>query len=114
MKNIHRTNTPPEIFLDTLIANHPYVLLMKGAAEEPSCGFSYRVVEMLQPIHSQLVCVNILEDEELRQAAKAHFGWPTFPQFFHNGTFVGGCDILEQMQHDGTLATLFTTLSKKE
>jgi len=82
------------------------VLFMKGLPEAPQCGFSGRVVSILQSYDVPLKAYNILDDEELRQGIKEFSNWPTIPQIFINGEFVGGCDILTEMHESGELKKL--------
>jgi len=91
---------------ETVTAN-PVVLFMKGTAQFPQCGFSGRAVQILRSCGVRnLVTVNVLEDEEVRQAVKEHANWPTIPQLYVRGQFVGGSDIMAEMFESGELKTL--------
>ena len=88
------------------IKNNKVVVYMKGTPQQPQCGFSGRVVAILQSYGVPVKGHNILENEELRQGIKEFTNWPTLPQVFINGEFVGGCDILTEMHENGELAPL--------
>ena len=95
-------------FIHKTVSEHPVVLFMKGTAQFPQCGFSGRAVQILKTSGvKNLVTVNVLEDEEVRQAVKDYSNWPTVPQLYVNGEFVGGCDILREMYASGELKQLF-------
>lgn len=79
---------------------------MKGSPQQPQCGFSARVVGVLDGVLDSYGHVDILSDEELRQGLKVYADWPTFPQLWHQGALLGGCDIVEQMDSDGSLCEL--------
>jgi monothiol glutaredoxin len=95
--------------IDALLGRHPVLLFMKGTPESPRCGFSARVVAVLETILDDYATVDILEDPELRSGMKAYADWPTFPQLWHAGELVGGCDIVEQLDRDGTLTDMLGT-----
>lgn len=78
---------------------------MKGVPENPRCGFSNAVVQILKAHNVQFHAYDVLEDEDLRQGIKDFSSWPTIPQVFINGDFVGGCDILYDMHKTGELVT---------
>ena len=89
------------------MTTHPVVLFMKGTAQFPQCGFSGRVVELLKSVGVEnLVTVNVLEDDEVRQGIKDFSNWPTIPQLYVKGEFIGGADILSEMAQSGELQTL--------
>jgi monothiol glutaredoxin len=88
------------------IKNNKIVIYMKGTANAPMCGFSARSVEILQSYNIPIRDFNILSSEELRQGIKEFTNWPTIPQIFINGEFVGGCDIITEMHENGELATM--------
>lgn len=88
------------------VQNNKVVLYMKGTADFPVCGFSSVVVQILQRLGVDFKDVNVLADPELRQAIKDYSNWPTIPQLYINGTFVGGCDIVKEMFADGELQNL--------
>jgi monothiol glutaredoxin len=84
------------------------MLYMKGTAMFPQCGFSQRVVQILNHVGTPFSTANILEDEGLRSGLKVFSNWPTFPQLYINGEFIGGCDIVTEMFQDGSLAKTLT------
>lgn len=84
------------------------VLFMKGTKEMPQCGFSSRVAGVLNYMGIEYNDVNVLEDEGVRQGIKDFSDWPTIPQLYVKGEFVGGCDIITEMTLSGELDTLFT------
>ncbi|MGK7869157.1 Grx4 family monothiol glutaredoxin [Falsiroseomonas sp. E2-1-a20] len=88
------------------IGANPVVLYMKGTPVFPQCGFSARVVQILSHVGVPFKGVNILEDQELREGIKAYANWPTIPQLYVKGEFVGGCDIITEMFQSGELQTL--------
>jgi monothiol glutaredoxin len=90
---------------DTIRA-HPVVLFMKGTPERPQCGFSAAVVDVLRHYDVPVYAIDVLADPALRQAIKTYSDWPTIPQLYLNGTFVGGCDIVREMHAMGELAGL--------
>lgn len=84
------------------------VLYMKGTAAFPMCGFSAAVVQVLSQLGVPFKDVNVLEDDEIRQGIKDFSSWPTIPQLYVKGEFVGGCDIVREMYEDGELQKLMT------
>lgn len=92
---------------DTVTTND-VVLFMKGTKEMPQCGFSSRVAGVLNYMGIEYADVNVLADETLRQGIKDFSDWPTVPQLYVKGEFVGGCDIITEMTLSGELDTLFT------
>lgn len=90
---------------DTDIRNHKVVLFMKGNALFPQCGFSARALHILQQ-HGEVHTVDVLADPEVRQGIKEYSNWPTIPQVFINGKFVGGSDILMELEERGELSDL--------
>jgi monothiol glutaredoxin len=93
-------------FIGKAIAENPVVLFMKGVPDEPRCGFSSTVVQILDHLGVDFVGVDVLQSEALRQGIKAFSDWPTIPQLYVKGEFVGGCDILREMFEAGELKTL--------
>lgn len=91
---------------DTISAND-VVLYMKGTKEMPQCGFSSRVAGVLNYMGVNFSDVNVLADEDIRQGIKDFSDWPTIPQLYVKGEFVGGCDIITEMTLSGELDTLF-------
>jgi len=101
------TDTATQI-KETIGAND-VVLYMKGTKEMPQCGFSSRVAGVLNYMGVDFADVNVLADEALRQGIKDFSDWPTVPQLYVKGEFVGGCDIITEMTLSGELDTLFET-----
>jgi len=93
---------------DTVTTND-VVLFMKGTKSMPQCGFSSRVAGVLNYMGVEFVDVNVLEDADIRQGIKDYSDWPTIPQLYVKGEFVGGCDIITEMTLSGELDTLFST-----
>ncbi len=91
---------------DTVTAND-VVLFMKGTKSMPQCGFSSRVAGVLNFMGVDYADVNVLADDEIRQGIKDYSDWPTIPQLYVKGEFVGGCDIITEMTLSGELDTLF-------
>ncbi|MCV6824155.1 MULTISPECIES: Grx4 family monothiol glutaredoxin [Halocynthiibacter] len=89
------------------VTNNDVVLFMKGTKEMPQCGFSSRVAGVLNFMGVDFADVNVLADDELRQGIKDYSDWPTIPQLYVKGEFVGGCDIVTEMTLSGELDTLF-------
>jgi monothiol glutaredoxin len=90
--------------IDDIVKAHRVVLFMKGTAQFPMCGFSGRAVQVLKACGADdIVTVNVLEDEAMRQGIKAYANWPTIPQLYVNGEFVGGSDIMMEMYQSGEL-----------
>lgn len=95
--------------IDQLVKTHRVVLFMKGTAQFPMCGFSGRAVQILKACGvSDLTTVNVLEDEAIRQGIKDYANWPTIPQLYVNGEFVGGSDIMMEMYQAGELQQVLT------
>lgn len=93
--------------IDQLVKSHRVVLFMKGTAQFPMCGFSGRAIQILKANGVEDVkTVNVLEDEAIRQGIKEYANWPTIPQLYVNGEFVGGSDIMMEMHQAGELQTL--------
>ncbi|MEO8401299.1 MAG: Grx4 family monothiol glutaredoxin [Gammaproteobacteria bacterium] len=89
------------------IEENPVVLYMKGTAQFPQCGFSSRAVSILKSCGVlQFATVNVLEEPEIRQAIKEFSNWPTIPQLYINGEFIGGSDIMSEMYESGELQAL--------
>jgi monothiol glutaredoxin len=84
----------------------PVMLFMKGTAMFPQCGFSARVVQILNHVKVPFRTANVLEDDSLREGIKAFSNWPTIPQLYIKGEFIGGCDIVTEMFQSGELETL--------
>ena len=101
------TTTVEEQIKDTVTTND-VVLFMKGTKTMPQCGFSSRVAGVLHYMGVEFADVNVLADDALRQGIKDYSDWPTVPQLYVKGEFVGGCDIITEMTLSGELDTLFS------
>ena len=94
-------------FIEQTVSGNEVVLFMKGTSQFPQCGFSGRAIQILKSCGvKNLVTVNVLEDEEVRQGVKEYANWPTIPQLYVKGQFVGGSDILTEMFQSGELQEL--------
>ncbi len=89
-----------------IVEGHPIVLFMKGSKHFPQCGFSATVVEVLKRSGVDFHTVNVLEDPAIRQGIKEYANWPTIPQLYVRGEFVGGCDIVRELYENGELAPI--------
>ena len=94
-------------FIKSEIDSANIVLFMKGTPVFPQCGFSGQVVQILSHIGAPFKGVNVLEDDALREGIKVFSNWPTVPQLYVNGRFVGGCDIIREMFEEGELRPFF-------
>ena len=90
-------------FIDQQVKSSDVVLFMKGTPQFPQCGFSGQVVQILDHLGVPYKGVNVLDSEELRNGIKAYANWPTIPQLYVKGEFVGGCDIIREMFQSGEL-----------
>lgn len=88
------------------VNSHPIFLYMKGTPDFPQCGFSGKVVQILREAGADFKSFNVFDDEAIRQGIKAYANWPTIPQLYINGEFVGGCDIVIEMFENGQLSEL--------
>ena len=95
-----------EQFIDNEVKGNDVVVFMKGTPQFPMCGFSGQVVQILDYIGVPYKGINVLESDDLRQGIKAYAQWPTIPQLYVKGEFVGGCDIIREMFQAGELQTL--------
>jgi monothiol glutaredoxin len=94
-------------FIQKTVTDNPVVLFMKGTAQFPQCGFSGRAIQVLKACGvKNLVTVNVLEDDDVRQGVKEFANWPTIPQLYVGGEFVGGSDIIAEMHQSGELQEL--------
>ncbi len=101
------TTNPAHAQIDETVKANTVVLFMKGTKEMPQCGFSSRVAGVLNYMGVDFSDVNVLADDALRQGIKDYSDWPTIPQLYIKGEFVGGCDIITEMTLSGELDTLF-------
>jgi monothiol glutaredoxin len=93
--------------IDQLVKNNRVVLFMKGTAQFPMCGFSGRAIQVLKACGvDSPTTVNVLDDEDIRQGIKDYANWPTIPQLYVDGEFVGGSDIMMEMYQSGELQAL--------
>jgi monothiol glutaredoxin len=94
-------------FIDNEVKANDVVLFMKGTPQFPMCGFSGQVVQILDYLGVAYKGLNVLENDELRQGIKSYSDWPTIPQLYVKGEFVGGCDIIREMFQAGELQSFF-------
>jgi monothiol glutaredoxin len=99
---------PVHAFIADTVAQHDVVLFMKGTPDQPRCGFSSLAVQILDHVGAAFVGVDVLQDEALREGIKAFTDWPTIPQLYVKGEFVGGSDIVREMFQSGELQALMT------
>ncbi|MEC9343018.1 MAG: Grx4 family monothiol glutaredoxin [Pseudomonadota bacterium] len=95
-------------FIDSEVKSNPVVLFMKGTPDFPQCGFSGQLVQILNYLGVDYKGHNVLASDDLRQGIKDYTQWPTVPQLYVKGEFVGGCDIVREMFQSGELQQLFT------
>ncbi|PTS87253.1 MULTISPECIES: Grx4 family monothiol glutaredoxin [unclassified Caulobacter] len=100
------TASPALDFIAKTVADHAVVLFMKGVPDQPRCGFSAVSVQILDHLGVEFIGVDVLQDDELRQGIKTFTDWPTIPQLYVKGEFVGGSDIVREMFQSGELKTL--------
>ena len=94
---------PAHDFIAKTLAENPVVVFMKGVPEQPQCGFSALVVQILDHLGVDFVGVNVLQSDDLRQGVKTFTDWPTIPQLYVKGEFIGGSDIVREMFQAGEL-----------
>lgn len=92
--------------IESDIKNNKVMLYMKGTPNEPQCGFSAQAISVLKTYDIPFETFNVLEDEDIRQGIKEYSEWPTIPQLYVNGEFIGGCDVLTEMHSDGELGPI--------
>ena len=97
------TANPLHDWIANAVQEHPVVLFMKGVPEQPQCGFSAQVVQILDHLGADFVGVNVLQNDQLREGVKTFSDWPTIPQLYVKGEFVGGADIVREMFSSGEL-----------
>ncbi len=93
------------------ISKNPVLLYMKGSSLFPMCGFSARVVKILESLNTEYAYVNVLENPDIRATLPKYANWPTFPQLYIQGELIGGCDILTEMHEKGELRPLLEAAS---
>lgn len=94
--------------IEKIIKENDVVLFMKGTPQFPQCGFSSVVVQILDYLGVNFGSENVLESDEIRQGIKEYSDWPTIPQLYVKGEFIGGCDIIKEMFENGELKSMFT------
>lgn len=102
------STSPAHEFIAQTVAGHDVVVFMKGVPEQPRCGFSSIVVQILDHLGVDFIGVDVLQDEELRSGIKSFSDWPTIPQVYVKGEFVGGSDIIREMFQSGELKAFMT------
>tara|TARA_B110000196_G_C20628253_1_gene422715 strand:+ start:223 stop:540 length:318 start_codon:yes stop_codon:yes gene_type:complete len=95
--------------IENIIKTNEVCLFMKGVPEAPQCGFSMAVSNILKHLNVNFKGINVLENEEIRNEIKAYSDWPTIPQLYIKGEFIGGCDIIKEMFEKGELKELLET-----
>ena len=95
--------------IDAEVKGNDVVLFLKGTPEQPMCGFSARVVQILNHVGVPYKGINVLADDGLRQGIKDYANWPTIPQLYVKGEFIGGCDIVREMYESGELGQLLAS-----
>ena len=101
---------PVHGFIAETVRANPVVLFMKGTPDAPRCGFSSMVVQILDHVGTPFVGVDVLQDDSLRDGIKSFSDWPTIPQLYVKGEFVGGCDIVREMFQSGELAPMLADI----
>ncbi|PHQ14910.1 MULTISPECIES: Grx4 family monothiol glutaredoxin [Marinobacter] len=96
------------------LEENPVILYMKGTPQAPQCGFSAKTVQALMACGERFAFVNILDNQELRDALKVYSSWPTYPQLYINGELVGGCDIVLELSESGELASMVKAAANKQ
>ncbi len=99
--------SPVHEFIARTVSEHPVVLFMKGVPDQPRCGFSSVVVQILDHLGVDFTGVDVLQSDALREGIKTYSDWPTIPQLYVKGEFVGGADIIREMFQAGELQVLF-------
>ena len=92
------------------IAENDIIIYMKGNAQMPMCGFSAKAVQLLKDCGARFAAVDVLQSDEIRQGIKVYSNWPTIPQLYVKGEFIGGCDILAEMHQSGELQELIKSV----
>ncbi len=100
------TENAVHLFIQKTVSENPVVLFMKGVPEQPRCGFSALCVQILDHLGVPFVGVDVLQDDDLRQGIKVYSDWPTVPQLYVKGEFLGGSDIVREMFQAGELKPL--------
>jgi len=103
-RDLVMTDLDTQKYLANLVSNHKVLLFMKGNKTFPQCGFSAAVIEVLKRHGVPFETINVLQDANVRDGIKQFSSWPTIPQLYINGEFIGGCDIVREMDANGELA----------
>jgi len=98
--------SPVAEHIGELLATHDILLFMKGVPAAPQCGFSQAVVQVMNQLGVRYAAVNVLADDAIREGIKAYSNWPTIPQLYIKGEFIGGCDIVRELFASGELRQL--------
>ncbi len=93
--------------IEKIVCTNTVVLFMKGTKDMPMCGFSNIVVQILKQLDIPFLAINVLDNPEIREGVKIFSDWPTIPQLYINGEFIGGCDIVRDMDESGELKDVF-------
>lgn len=96
------------------LEENPVILYMKGTPQAPQCGFSARTVQAVMSCGERFAFVNILDNQELREALKTYSSWPTYPQLYINGELVGGCDIVLELSESGELSEMIKSATRQQ
>ena len=110
-ENSDATNLDPKERISNLIEENTVLLFMKGTPEVPQCGFSMAIANILKILDVNFKGINVLDNEELRQGIKEFSDWPTIPQLYLKGEFLGGCDLVKDMFESGELKKKFSEKS---
>jgi monothiol glutaredoxin len=102
----------PKSNIEEFIADYPLIIFGKGEKDEPRCGFTAQVQEIFNILQADYQMVNILQDESLRAAMKEFSDWPTFPQIYIHGEFIGGADIAKELFESGELKELINGVTE--
>jgi monothiol glutaredoxin len=114
VKKVAKTPAGVQEQIKGLVEGAPVLLFMKGTPQQPQCGFSQQVCRVLHATGVEFDSVNILEDDSIREGVKAYSEWPTIPQLYVGGEFVGGCDIVTEAFQSGELDETFKAAGVKE
>ena len=99
--------------IQSLLKEHPVMLFMKGNPNQPQCGFSARVIQILNSLQASFHSFDVLSDENIRSGIKEYAQWPTIPQLYVKGEFLGGCDIIQEQFESGELEKLLAEFKPK-
>jgi len=104
--------TDTQAFIKNQVTSNAVVLYMKGSPKFPQCGFSNLATQILDACEAKYLAVDVLQDQAVREGIKTYANWPTIPQLYINGEFVGGSDIMRAMYESGELQTLLNSVAK--